>query len=112
MASFVGIDIGSVAVKVAVLRTAYRKLQLVGLACVDLAQAPSPEEAVKMAVGLATGGRGAESISTALDGARGAVRVVTLPASDPASGIASPRNAAPSATAPAVLPSRTSLMSS
>jgi len=81
MASFVGIDIGSVAVKVAVLRTAYRKLQLVGLACVDLAQAPSPEEAVKMAVGLATGGRGAESISTALDGARGAVRVVTLPAS-------------------------------
>ena len=81
MASFVGIDIGSVAVKVAVLRTAYRKLQLVGLACVDLAQAPSPEEAVKMAVGLATGGRGAESISTALDGARGAVRIVTLPAS-------------------------------
>lgn len=81
MASFVGIDIGSVAVKVAVVRTAYRKQQLVGLACVDLAQAANVEDAVKTAVGLATGGRGSESLATALDGSRGAVRVVGLPAS-------------------------------
>ena len=50
MSTWLGIDIGTTAVKVAAIRTAYRKVQLVGLASVEVAQAGGVAEAISMAV--------------------------------------------------------------
>ena len=49
MSTWLGIDIGTTAVKVAAVRTAYRKVQLVGLASVEVAQAGGVAEAISQA---------------------------------------------------------------
>ncbi|CAN5915458.1 hypothetical protein BH11MYX4_BH11MYX4_20930 [soil metagenome] len=82
MSTLLGIDIGTTAVKVAALRTAYRKVQLVGLASVEVAQAGGVAEAITQAARLATGDRGlGDAIAISLEGQRGTVKVVGLPAS-------------------------------
>ena len=82
MSTLLGIDIGTTAVKVAALRTAYRKVQLVGLASVEVAQAGGVSEAIQQAAKLATGDRGlGDALAISLEGQRGTVKVVGLPAS-------------------------------
>jgi general secretion pathway protein L len=82
MSTYLGIDIGTTAVKVAVIRTAYRKVQLAGLASVEVAQAGGTIAAIAAAVRGAMGnspGFG-DAIATAIEGQRGTVRVLGLPA--------------------------------
>lgn len=82
MSTLLGIDIGTTAVKVAALRTAYRKVQLVGLASVEVAQAGGVSEAIQQAAKLATGDRGlGDALAISLEGQRSTVKVVGLPAS-------------------------------
>ena len=83
MSTWLGIDIGTTAVKVAAIRTAYRKLQLVGMASVEVAQAGGVPEAVSMAARAVMGtahGLG-DAIAISLEGSRATVKVVGLPAS-------------------------------
>ena len=54
MSTWLGIDIGTTAVKVAAIRTAYRRVQLLGLASVEVAQAGSVEEAISAATRAVT----------------------------------------------------------
>jgi general secretion pathway protein L len=59
MSTWLGIDIGTTAIKVAAIRTAYRKVQLVGLASVEVVQAGGVAEAISMAARAVMGdGRG------------------------------------------------------
>jgi general secretion pathway protein L len=81
MSTWLGIDIGTTAVKVAAIRTAYRKVQLLGLSTVEVAQAGGPKEAIGTAVRAVLGERGADAIATSLEGARATVRTLGLPAS-------------------------------
>ncbi len=83
MSTWLGIDIGTTAVKVAVIRTAYRKVQLAGLASVEVAQAGGVAEALAQAARAAVGeGAGlGDALAVSLEGARGTVKVVGLPAS-------------------------------
>lgn len=83
MSTWLGIDIGTTAVKVAAVRTAYRKVQLVGLASVEVAQAGGVIEALTQATRAVMGNRGGlgDAIAIALEGQRGTVKVVGLPAS-------------------------------
>lgn len=83
MSTYLGIDIGTTAVKVAVVRTAYRKVQLAGLASVEVAQVGGTLEAITAAVRGAMGNQGGtgDAVATGLEGQRATVRVVGLPAS-------------------------------
>jgi general secretion pathway protein L len=83
MSTWLGIDIGTTAVKVAAIRTAYRKVQLVGLASVEVAQAGGVLEALSQAARAVMGERGGlgDAIAIALEGQRATVKVVGLPAS-------------------------------
>jgi general secretion pathway protein L len=83
MATLVGIDIGSTAVKVAVLRTAYRKVQLVALGSCELALAGGTPEAIRGAMAAAMGDKvsAGDGVATAIEGSRGAFRHLTLPQS-------------------------------
>lgn len=82
MSTWMGIDIGATAVKVAVIRTAYRKVQLTALATVELSQAPSVEEAVAAASRAVLGEKATvDGVGASVDGTRATVRVVGLPAS-------------------------------
>jgi general secretion pathway protein L len=82
MSTYLGIDIGTTAVKVAVVRTAYRKITLEGLANVEIAQVGGVNEAIQMALGavMPTGGHG-DAIAIALPGSRATMKMVGLPAS-------------------------------
>jgi general secretion pathway protein L len=70
-------------VKVAAVRTSYRKVQLLGLASVEVAQAGGVVEAISQAARAVMGDRGGlgDAIAIALEGQRGTVKVVGLPAS-------------------------------
>src|SRR5512140_3233265 len=81
MSTWLGIDIGTTAVKVAVIRTAYRKVQLAAVASVEIAQAGSAQDAVSLAVRAATGGGVGDAIATAIEGSRATVRTLGLPQS-------------------------------
>ena len=87
MATWIGIDIGKTAVKVAVLRTAYRKVALTAMGSADVATAGGTAEAIKAALGFAMGVKGGEKggtgdgIAVGLEGAKVAVRMLSLPAS-------------------------------
>src|SRR4051812_21066639 len=81
MSTYLGIDIGTTAVKVAAIRTAYRKVQLVGLASVEIAQVGGLIEAIQQAARAVVGERGADAIATSMEGSRATVRVVGLPQS-------------------------------
>jgi general secretion pathway protein L len=81
MSTWLGIDIGTTAVKAAVIRTAYRKTQLVGLASVEVVQAGGVAEAIVMAArSLAGEGPLGDGVAVALEGARATVKVLNLPA--------------------------------
>jgi general secretion pathway protein L len=82
MSTWLGIDIGATAVKIAAVRTAYRKVQLVGLASVEVAQAGGVIEAIREAAKAVTQERGlGDAMATSLDGSRATVRVLGLPQS-------------------------------
>lgn len=83
MSTYLGIDIGTTAVKVAMVRTAYRKITLEGLANVEIAQAGGVTEAITMATrSLIPEGHGlGDAVAIALPGSRATVKVVGLPAS-------------------------------
>jgi general secretion pathway protein L len=82
MSTWLGIDIGTTAVKVAAVRTAYRKVQLLGLASVEVAQAGGVAEALQQATRAVMGERGlGDAIAISLEGQRGTVKVIGLPSS-------------------------------
>lgn len=81
MGTLLGIDIGTTAVKVAALRTAYRRVQLVGLASVEVAQAGGVIPAITQAVKAANGDRSLDAMATSLEGSKATVRTLGLPAS-------------------------------
>ena len=82
MPKYVGLDIGRESVKVAVVRTAYRKTTLEGLGKSDIAAAGGVPEAAKEALAQAMGGAGVgDGIATSIEGARVAVRTIEVPAS-------------------------------
>ena len=81
MSTFLGIDIGTTAVKVAVVRTAYRKVQLVGLSSVEITSPEALGEAIAAATRAAMGPGGGfgDAIAVSLAGAKATVRMVGLP---------------------------------
>lgn len=83
MSTWLGIDIGTTAVKVAAVRSAYRKLQLMGIASVEVVQAGGVAEAISMAARAVMGEKQGvgDSIAISIEGSRATVKVVGLPAS-------------------------------
>ncbi|HEY2512235.1 MAG TPA: hypothetical protein VGI39_15315, partial [Polyangiaceae bacterium] len=81
MSIAVGIDIGAAAVKVAVLRLAYRKTTLEALATADVAAAGGVLPAIRAASAEALGGKPADGMAVSLDGVRVAIHTLSLPAS-------------------------------
>lgn len=80
MPKYVGIDVGKSSVKVAVIKTAYRKMQIDGLASVDTGD--DPAAAIKAALEKAMGGSGTgDGVAAAIDGSRLVARTLTVPAS-------------------------------
>jgi general secretion pathway protein L len=77
----VGIDIGASAVKVAVLRVAYRKTTLEALVSVDVAAAGGVSAAIAAATAEALAGKPADGIAVAIDGVRAVVHTLSVPAS-------------------------------
>lgn len=87
MSTWLGIDIGATAVKVAAVRTAYRKTELVGIASVEIVQVGSSVEAIALGVRAVLGDTGpgrpphVDAIAIAVEGAKTTVKIVELPAS-------------------------------
>lgn len=83
MSTWLGIDIGATAVKVAMIRTAYRKVQLAGLASVEITEAGGPIVAIVNAVRAVAGEGGGtgDAVAIAIDGQRATVRTLGLPQS-------------------------------
>jgi len=82
MPTWLGIDIGRASVKVAVVRSAYRKITLEGLFAIDIDEGSDPSSAVRTAVSAALGGAAAgDGLVVALEGARAAICTLKLPAS-------------------------------
>src|SRR5262249_12605450 len=83
MPTLVGIDIGATAIKVAVIRSTYRRSALAAIVAVDVAQHGSVAEAIRTGVSVALGGKVAahDGIATSIEGARAALRTLELPAS-------------------------------
>src|SRR5580698_1402269 len=82
MPTWLGIDIGSASVKVALVRSAYRKIALVRVASADVATSGGVAEAARLAVSqaLADEPRGPDAVATAIDGSRAAIHRLLLPA--------------------------------
>jgi len=83
MPTWLGIDIGKSAVKVAAVRTSYRKVSLFGLGCVELSSTMgSTDEAIRQAVAQALGKPGVgDGMAASLDGVKATLRVLSIPAS-------------------------------
>jgi general secretion pathway protein L len=81
MSTWLGIDIGTTAVKVAAVRSAYRKTQLLGIASVEVAQAGGVAEAITMATRAVMGDGHGDAIAIGIEGSKATVKVVGLPAS-------------------------------
>jgi general secretion pathway protein L len=82
MPTWLGIDIGRAGVKVAVVRSAYRKITLEGLFAIAVEEGSDPSSAVRTAVSAALGGAAAgDGLAVAIDGSRVAVCTLKLPAS-------------------------------
>lgn len=80
MSTWLGIDIGTTAVKVAAIRSAYRKVQLLGVASVEVAQAGGVNEAVVAAARAVMGDRGlGDAVAVGVDGSRATIKLVDLP---------------------------------
>ncbi len=82
MPTWLGIDIGSSSVKVAVVRSAYRKIALVGLASADVGMSGGVAPAIRDAVAKALLGekQAPDAVATAVDGNRAAIHRLLLPA--------------------------------
>jgi len=82
MPTWVGIDVGTSAVKVAVVRSTYRKTALSALVAAEVGEG-GLAETVRACVSAALGGKtGAnDGVATAIEGSRVALRTLTLPAS-------------------------------
>ena len=82
MPTWLGIDMGSASVKVAIVRSTYRKLALVRLASAEVAASGGVVEAVRAAVARAMEGerQGVDANAVAIDGARAAIHRLLLPA--------------------------------
>src|SRR5262245_42424535 len=81
MSTWLGIDIGATAVKVAAVRSGYRKVELVGVASVEVAQAGTVADAVQQAARAVMGEKGGlgDAIAISMEGAKGTVKIVGLP---------------------------------
>ncbi len=81
MSTWLGIDIGATAVKVAAIRSGYRKVELIGVASVEVALVGGVTEAVQQAARAIMGEKGGlgDAIAISMEGARGTVKVVGLP---------------------------------
>jgi general secretion pathway protein L len=82
MPTWLGIDIGSVSVKAAVIRSTYRKVALVRVATADVAASGGSAGAIRAAVAQVLEGEahGADSIAVAIEGSRAAIHRLVLPA--------------------------------
>ncbi len=82
MPTWLGIDIGGTSVKVALVRSTYRKLSLVRLASADVAPTGSLADSIREAVKLVLVGesQGVDSTAVAIEGARAAIHKLLLPA--------------------------------
>lgn len=82
MPTWLGIDIGSASVKVALVRSAYRKVALLRVASADVPASGSVAEAARLAVSrvLADEPQGPDAAATAIDGSRAAIHRLLLPA--------------------------------
>ena len=81
MSIAVGVDIGAHAVKVAVLRVAYRKTTLEALVTAEIEAAGGVPEAIRAAFAEALVGKQADGIAVAIEGIRSVVHTLSLPAS-------------------------------
>ena len=83
MPILLGIDVGSTSVKAVCVRSFYTRLEVAGAATVDLGPNMSEGEAIKLASAAALGPKSptADGIAIAIDGAKTAVRTLTLPKS-------------------------------
>ncbi len=83
MPILLGIDVGSTSVKAVCVRSFYKRLEVAGAAIVELGPAMSEAEAIKVASAAALGPKSptADAIAVAVDGAKTAVRTLTLPKS-------------------------------
>src|SRR5580658_433524 len=83
MPTWLGIDIGRAAVKVAFLRSAYRKTTLEALSRVDIDEEKGLQPAIREAVAAALGGApsGNDGIAVAIDGSRAALKTIAIPTS-------------------------------
>ncbi|HEY8089334.1 MAG TPA: pilus assembly protein PilM [Polyangiaceae bacterium] len=82
MPTWLGIDIGGVSVKVALVRSTYRKVSLAGLATADVEASGGAAAAIKAAVVQVLAGerQNADAIAVAIPGARAAIHRLMLPA--------------------------------
>lgn len=82
MSTWLGIDIGATSVRAAAIRTSYRKVQLVGLASVNVTETGGVGEAIAAAGRMAVGvGGSIDAIATSIEGSKTTARVVGLPQS-------------------------------
>jgi general secretion pathway protein L len=79
MARYLGIDIGTTSIKAAVIRSAYRKLTLEGLA--EVRVEGDREAAIRDAAQKALGTGSADGVATALAGTKATLRTVRIPES-------------------------------
>ncbi len=79
MARYLGIDIGTTSVKAAVLRSAYRKLVLEGVATVALPPDGDRNAAIREAAQAALGAGSADAVATSLPGTQTTIRTVRIP---------------------------------
>src|SRR5436190_15844653 len=81
MPKYLGLDIGKESVKVAVVRTTYRKTTLEGLGKAEIKEGGTAA-AIKEALAAAMGGPGTgDGVAASIDGSRVAVRNVDVPTS-------------------------------
>lgn len=82
MSTHIGIDVGESAVKVAVVRSSYRKTELLGLASADVGP-EGAEAAARDAIRRALGPEGGtgDAVAASIAGTRATVRAVEIPAS-------------------------------
>jgi general secretion pathway protein L len=82
MPTWLGIDIGTSSVKVAVVRSTYRKIALVKLTSADVGAGDGPAGSIRAAVREALEGetQGVDATAVAVEGSRAAVHRLTLPA--------------------------------
>ncbi|HEY6463696.1 MAG TPA: pilus assembly protein PilM [Polyangiaceae bacterium] len=82
MPTWLGIDIGTAWVKVALVRSTYRKLGLARLAAADVVASGGPTEAIRAAMAGALAGERqlADGVAVAIEGSRAAIHRLLLPA--------------------------------